>query len=918
VALDHAQEPPMQPNDPLYSQQWHFTRIGNIEKIWDEFSGAGIHVGVYDTGIDLAHPDLAGNYDASREVVIDGVKLSGTVNIPSTQFGTNPAHGTAVTGLISASANNGEGGTGVAWAAGLTSVNIGDTSSPIYFLAADITDFLASLHQMTNFDVTNHSWNQGIPNYDPLANLYGSGGYARVNNEYDYVSANGRSGLGTILVQAVANSNADGQHSGLNASRFTITVAGTQNDGFASDFSNYGACVLLTAPSTNIVTTDITGSAGLDADDYVDAADNAANPPIGLHGTSLSGPIVSGAVALMLDANPNLGWRDVQNIIAASATHTGSAIGAVTPGTNENSNWFLNDAANWNGGGMHFSNDYGYGAVNAYNAVRMAEAWSLFGPAQVSANEQVWHTQDDTDQVIPDSGVLQFSVPIFPSPAITLEHVELRIDLTHSDYRQLRIFLVAPSGTQMQLFDGSGGSDTTADGFFNWTYGGEALRGEDAAGNWTVRFVDSATGETGTLLFYNLVVYGSASSVDDVYHYTDEFLSMAALAGEGGRTTLTDSNGGTDWIDAAAVTGNVILNLATGATVNGVAWFTIAGGTAIENAVTGDGNDSLTGTGGANKLYGMRGNDTLFGQGGDDTVDGGAGDDSAIFTGNLASTTPQDLGTRITVSGLEGNDTLFGIEHLAFTDGTVNVVDGNTLFDTLFYMSRNPDVFHAGVNALAHYRVFGIQEGRNPNAFFDTSGYLAVNKDVAAAGADPLAHYHQSGWREGRDPSANFDTTLYLIHNPDVAAAGVDPLEHYLQLGRAEGRTAFAAIGQHVAGFDAEFYLLNNPDVAAAGVDPLTHFNIFGWREGRNPNALFDTAGYLANYADVAAANVNPFDHYNIFGWHEGRDPSVGFDTTAYLAAYADVAAANVNPFAHYLAFGIFEGRATFSDGVWG
>jgi subtilisin-like proprotein convertase family protein len=906
----------MKPTDPLYGQQWHFGRLGNVEKIWDEFSGAGIHVGVYDTGIDLAHPDLAGNYDASREVVIDGVKLGGAVNIPSTQFGTNPAHGTAVTGLITASANNGEGGTGVAWGAGLTSINIGDTSSPIYFLSADLTDFLASLHQMTNFDVANHSWNQGVPNYDPLANLYGSGGYARVNNEYDYVSANGRGGLGTIIVQGVANSNADAQHSGLNVSRFTITVAGTQNDGFASDFSNYGACVLLTAPSTNIVTTDITGSAGLGAGDYFDAADNAANPPTGLHGTSLSGPIVSGVVALMLDANPNLGWRDVQNILAASATHIGSAIGAASPGTNENSTWSLNQAVDWNGGGMHFSNDYGYGAVNAYNAVRMAEAWSLFGPAQTSANEQVWHTEDDTDRVIPDNGVLQFSVPLFPAPAIELEHVELRIDLTHGDYRQLRIFLVAPSGIEVQLYDGSGGSDTTADGLFNWTYGVEALRGEDASGNWTVRFEDTAAGEAGTLLWYNLVAYGSAASADDVYHYTDEFLAMAALAGEGARTILSDSNGGSDWIDAAAVTGNVIVDLATGATVNGVAWFTIAG--AIENAVTGDGNDSLTGTAGANKLYGMRGSDTLFGQGGDDTLDGGPGDDSAFFTGDLASYAAQDLGNRITVSGPEGNDTLFGIEHLQFADGTIDVDDGSALFDTLFYMSRNADVFHAGVNALAHYNAFGSHEGRDPNAWFDTSGYLAVNRDVAAAGVNPLDHFHQSGWREGRDPSADFDTTLYLIRNPDVAAAGVDPLEHYLRFGLAEGRTAFAAVGQNAAGFDAAFYLWHNPDVAAAGVDPLVHFDSFGWHEGRSPNAFFDTAGYLAHYADVAAANVNPLEHYNLFGWHEGRDPSVGFDTTAYLAAYADVAAANVNPLEHYLTFGIYEGRSAFGDGVWG
>src|SRR5688572_26150487 len=105
----------MQPTDPLYPQQWHFTKLGNIEKIWDEFSGAGIHIGVYDTGIALDHPDLAGNYDPSREVVIDGVKLSGAVDIANTDPDDVPAHGTGVTGTIVAAANNGEGGVGTAW-----------------------------------------------------------------------------------------------------------------------------------------------------------------------------------------------------------------------------------------------------------------------------------------------------------------------------------------------------------------------------------------------------------------------------------------------------------------------------------------------------------------------------------------------------------------------------------------------------------------------------------------------------------------------------------------------------------------------------------------------------------------------------------------------------------------------------------
>ena len=901
----------MQPTDPLYGQQWHLTRLGNIEKIWDEFSGAGIHVGVYDGGIELTHPDLAANYDPSRRVIINGEPLDGT---PEETEPNQQAHGTVVVGLISAAANNGQGGTGVAWGSTFTSIDLLDPSGP---MLQSFANYYSGFHQLVNFGVANHSWNQFLSGaYTQPANLYGIGDYAGVNVEYDYASANGRAGLGTVLVQGVANNNTDAQYSGLNVSRFTISVGGTQEDGFTTDFSNYGACLLVTAPARNIVTTDLTGSAGLFPDDYVDAADNAASPPNGLRGTSLSTPIVSGVVALMLDANPNLGWRDVQNIIAASAIHTGSAIGAASPGTNENGNWFLNEAANWNGGGMHFSNDYGYGLLNAYNAVRMAEAWSLFAPAQTSANEQIWNNFDDTDRVIPDNGALFASVLLTPIPAIEIEHVELTVDLVHSDYRQLRIFLVAPSGTETQLYDGSSGSDTTADTLLNWTYAADALRGEDAAGNWTVRVEDGAAGETGSLDFFRVVVFGSAASVDDVYHYTDEFLAMAALTGESGRITLTDANGGTDWIDAAAVTGNVIVDLATGATVNGVAWFTIAG--VIENVVTGDGDDSLTGTGGANKLHGMRGNDALFGQGGDDTMDGGSGKDTAFFSADLASYAAQDLGNRITVSGLEGNDTLFGIEHLQFADGTINVDDGSALFDTLFYMSRNADVFHAGVNAFAHYNAFGSHEGRDPNAWFDTSGYLAVYRDVAAAGVNSLDHYHQSGWREGRDPSAGFDTTLYLIRNPDVAAAGVDPLEHYLRFGIAEGRTACAAVGQALSGFDAAFYLWHNPDVAAAGVDPLAHFNMFGWHEGRDPNAFFDTTGYLARYADVAAAQVNPFDHYNLFGWHEGRDPSLGFDTTSYLAAYADVTAAGVNPLAHYLAFGIYEGRSTFGDGVWG
>ena len=159
----------MQPTVPLYSQQWHFRNLGNIEKIWDEFSGAGIHVGVYDGGIELTHPDLAGNYDPSRRVVINGETLDGT---PEETTPNEQAHGTAVVGLISAAANNGQGGTGVAWGSTFTSIDLLDPSGP---MLQSFANYYSGFHQLVNFDVANHSWNGFLSNaYTQPVNLYGT------------------------------------------------------------------------------------------------------------------------------------------------------------------------------------------------------------------------------------------------------------------------------------------------------------------------------------------------------------------------------------------------------------------------------------------------------------------------------------------------------------------------------------------------------------------------------------------------------------------------------------------------------------------------------------------------------------------------------------------------------------------------
>jgi subtilisin family serine protease len=84
------------------------------------------------------------------------------------------------------------------------------------------------------------------------------------------------------------------------------------------------------------MTDDRLGNYGYGSGDYVT-----------MSGTSYSAPTVAGVIALMLQANPNLGFRDAQEILAYSAkltdpTNTGRA---------------YNGAHDWNGGGLHFSHD---------------------------------------------------------------------------------------------------------------------------------------------------------------------------------------------------------------------------------------------------------------------------------------------------------------------------------------------------------------------------------------------------------------------------------------------------------------------------------------------------------------------------------------------------------------------------------
>ena len=280
-----------------------------------------------------------------------------------------------------------------------------------------------------------------------------------------------------------------------------------------------------------------------------------------------------------------------------------------------------------------------------------------------------------------------------------------------------------------------------------------------------------------------------------------------------------------------------------------------------------------------------------------------------------------DLGGSVSVIGPQGTDTLFSIEHLQFSDGTITPGNYGVLFDTAFYLSHNPDVLHAGVNALDHFNTFGWREGRDPNEFFSTNFYLGANPDARAAGVNPLGHYHTTGWKNGYDPGPNFDTGLYLSNNPDVAAAGIDPLEHFLLSGRAEGRVAYAAIGNIVGGFDAQYYLQHNPDVAAAHVDPLLHFNVDRLARGAQPEravryhglsgAPIPTSRPRTSTRSTTTSGRRLDRRPRSLGRLRHAPLSRGLCRTSRGRAHRTRSTISSSPASH-------EGRSAFADGAWG
>ncbi|MEM9540606.1 MAG: S8 family serine peptidase [Cyanobacteria bacterium P01_E01_bin.42] len=408
---------------------------------------------------------------------------------------TEEDHGTKVAGIAIANGENNLWGTGIApdadWAALRLGLQMSDRELASVLYDPN-PDFFAQRNQ--DIAIYNNSWGfQFYKTQDGDSHQYTA---ALTEMAIENGAKYGRQRLGNIYVFSAGNNAGKGGNVNYNAlanSRYTIAVAAIDPWGRATQYSEPGASVLVSAYSNAgtlddgdrpVVTTGMYSDDGNDRNDYTISAYGEDNSN-GFGGTSSAAPFVSGVTALMLEVNPSLTWRDVQHILVKS------------------SNWESIDDpdADWTGESsdrIRHSHEYGFGVVDAAEAVELARTWTTVGEEiKVKKSEYVALKIPDFNPNNPES--LTSTIEIAIEDNLQVEWVKVLFNGNHDYLGDLKLVLTSPNQTKSILSQQHGENDEAnqsygGDPIFNWTFTSVRHWGESAAGKWTLEVADEYDG----------------------------------------------------------------------------------------------------------------------------------------------------------------------------------------------------------------------------------------------------------------------------------------------------------------------------------------------------------------------------------------------------------------------------------------
>tara|TARA_B100001059_G_scaffold183680_1_gene185116 strand:+ start:578 stop:10978 length:10401 start_codon:yes stop_codon:yes gene_type:complete len=548
--------------DPLYQYQWHLNNTGqknfaqsggregfdlNIDSvIVDGYSGNGVVVAVLDEGLELAHEDLVDN-------IVSGSYDFLNSDTDPTNSNNDGDHGTSVAGIIAAKGWNNKGGRGVAPNASLIGYNYLKLStsdnqlkswgiSPPVAVSTDIYNMSYGYGYATNattFDLPKYISStlesaliSGVTNQrNGKGAIYikSSGNYFQSNA----VNAGGNEGCGVFAactemiidnyhtlpyIITVGALNADDDKTTYSSSGSALWVSGFGGEyGANNSYVSGGAN---TAYTPAIMTVDQTGCTngyvGVNSDKGVPynafenfSGGNSENANCSytstFNGTSSAAPTIAGVVALMLEANPDLTWRDVKHILATTSEQIMSGNNFLDPDS-------LIPIVQWvtNKAGYKHHNWYGFGKINAAEAINLAQSTTADNLGTFVSSDFQGSGTINSEILFKNQGINTTTIPVSkPAGADGIvEFVRVTIQFDHDVPRSVGFRLLSPDGTVAYVMTpyqniGSNPSQVLFD------IGVSTFYGESFEGNWTLAPNDYINdNEVGTLIQWGIEVYG--------------------------------------------------------------------------------------------------------------------------------------------------------------------------------------------------------------------------------------------------------------------------------------------------------------------------------------------------------------------------------------------------------------------------
>lgn len=509
-------------NDDLWRLQWYLKDKSdkaatypnnnvdlNVEEVWRMgYTGQGVVVSIIDDGLEWNHTDIFPNYDPRASWDMNNNKSD-----PFPQYDSHDRnnHGTRCAGVVAMAANNRKCGVGVAPRARVGGIKCLDGE------VFDSIESMSLLHNIDYIDIYSGSWG-------PMDNGQTVDGPKRLaSRALERGIKFGRQGKGVLYIWANGNGGAMGDNcncDGYVNSIYTIAIGGVTQLGLTPFYGERCSSTLAVTCSSGsynerkIVTTDLHNKCTVD---YT--------------GTSAAAPLAAGVYALLLEANPNITWRDAQHLTAWTSNPI--PIG-------QNPGWKRN------GAGLLFNNRFGFGLLDAKAMVEAALKWinvpkksiCIVGssnrlPIFIQSRNQIKLSfitngcqlhggqQPATQPRVPKSTQINpiyhqnlhqnMKLDLRPTPVIYLEHVQVIVDIEYTSRGKLDIFLISPAGTVSTLLTRRP-LDDSRQGFQKWPLMSVDFWGEISMGEWNLIVRDhEGLNQRGLIRNATLLLHGTTN-----------------------------------------------------------------------------------------------------------------------------------------------------------------------------------------------------------------------------------------------------------------------------------------------------------------------------------------------------------------------------------------------------------------------